>query len=102
MTVNLSESLVAIEAALRNLGRDALMQSLQSGLSADAVRSKLDSAGLLSTPELETLYGWRNGTVSDTAASLDDIHLFPGFYMLSLEDAVTNYRAFATPGQSDD
>jgi len=94
MTDNLSDSLVAIEAALRNLGRDALMQSLQSGLSAVAVRSKLDSAGLLSTPELETLYGWRNGTASDIAASLDDIHLFPGFYLLSLEDAVTNYRAF--------
>jgi len=94
MTDNLSDSLAIIETALRNLGRDALMTSLRSGLSADAVRSKLDSAGLPTTLELETLYGWRNGAASDTAASLDDIHLFPGFYLLSLEDALTNYRAF--------
>lgn len=79
--------------ALSRLGREALLQSLQIGLSADAVRSKLASAGLSCTPELEAVYGWRNGTASDSPASLDDIQLFPGFHLLSLEDAVTNYRA---------
>lgn len=94
MTDDLSESLTVIESALGRLGREALLQSLQSGISPDVVRSKLDSAGLRSTPELEAVYGWRNGTASDSPASLDDIQLFPGFHLLSLEDAVTNYRAF--------
>lgn len=41
------------------------------------------------------MYGWRNGTATAGVAAVDDIHLFPGFYLLSLEDALANYRAFA-------
>lgn len=98
MTDDLSVSLATIESALRRLGREVLLQSLQHGLAAGAVRSTLDLIGLPSTSELESLYGWRNGTASDSdsSASLDDIQLFPGFHLLSLEDAVTNYRAFVT------
>lgn len=29
----------------------------------------------------------RNGTSTDVPASLDDIQMFPGFHLLSLEDA---------------
>ncbi len=94
MIDDLSASLTVIELALSRLDREALLQSLQSGLSAEAVRSKLASADLPCTPELEAIYGWRNGTASDSPASLDDIQLFPGFYLLSLEDSVTNYRTF--------
>lgn len=94
MTDDISASVSVIELALSRLGREALLQSLQGGLSPDAVRSKLASAGLRCTPELEALYGWRNGTASHSPASLDDIQLFPGFHLLSLEDAVSNYRAF--------
>ncbi|HEY0693981.1 MAG TPA: SMI1/KNR4 family protein [Kribbella sp.] len=96
MSDDISVSLATIESALRRLGREALLQSLQSGLPADAVRSALDSTGLPSTSELEEVYAWRNGTASDSPASLDDIQLFPGFHLLSLEDAVTNYRTFVT------
>lgn len=96
MNNDVSVSLATIEAALGRLGREALLQSLQSGLPADAVRSTLDSTGLASTPDLEAVYGWRNGTAPDSPASLDDIQLFPGFHLLSLEDAVTNYREFVT------
>lgn len=91
-----SVSLTTIESALRRLDREALLESLQGGLVADAVKATLDSIGLRSTPELEAMYGWRNGTAADSPASLDDIQLFPGFHLLSLEDAVTNYRAFVT------
>jgi hypothetical protein len=96
MTDDPSGSLATIESALRRLGREVLLQSLQHGLAAGAVRSTLDSIGLPSTPELVAMYGWRNGTASDNPASLDDIQLFPGFHLLSLEDAVTNYRALVT------
>lgn len=95
-TDDLSKSLATIESALRRLRREALLQSLQHGLEAGAVRSTLESVGLSSTPELEAVYGWRNGTAPGSPASLDDVQLFPGFHMLSLEDAVTNYRAFVT------
>lgn len=95
MTDLLSTPLAAIKTALQRLGRQVLLRSLQAGLPAEVVRSSLSAVGLTSSPELELLYGWRNGT-STTGVTLDDIHFFPGFYFLSIEDAITNYRAFVT------
>lgn len=96
MTIDLSASLASIEAALQRLGRKTLLRSLQAGLSAEAVRSSLGAVGLASASELEALYMWRNGTSTASGVILDDIHLFPGFYLLSIEDAITNYSAFVT------
>lgn len=92
---DLPSSLATIESALQRLGRRVLLESLQEGVSAEAVRSSLAAVDLPSSPELETLYGWKNGTSTAGVAAVDDIHLFPGFYLLSLEDALANYRAFA-------
>lgn len=50
--------------------------------------------GLSSAEELEALYGWHDGSEASRASSLDDLHVFPGFYFLSLDDAVANYLAF--------
>ncbi|GAA3520779.1 SMI1/KNR4 family protein [Aeromicrobium panaciterrae] len=88
-----SASLFVIETALEGLGRIALEQSLLPGMAATAVRTSLGDVNLRAPAELVTLYGWRNGT-STTDVALDDIQMFPGFYMLSLEDAIANYRAF--------
>lgn len=96
MTDDVSLPLGAIEKALQRLGRGVLLESLQEGLPAETVRSSLAAVGLTSTPALEALYGWKNGTSTAGVAAVDDIHLFPGFYLLSLEDAVANYRAFAS------
>ncbi len=96
MTKDLSASLASIEAALQRLGRHALLRSLQAGLSAESVRSSLSAVGLVSASELEALYVWRNGTSTAVGLTLDDIHFFPGFYLLSIEDAIANYRAFVT------
>jgi hypothetical protein len=87
-------SLTTIEEALRRLGRRVLLDSLQEGLSAEAVRSSLAEAGLRSCQELETLYGWKNGTSTARVAAADELHLFPGFYLLSLGDAIASHRAF--------
>ncbi|GAA4978817.1 hypothetical protein GCM10023317_01190 [Actinopolymorpha pittospori] len=54
------------------------------------------ATGLTSSAGLESLYGWRNGTSTAGGVTLDDIHIFPGFYLLSIQDAIANYRAFAT------
>jgi len=42
---------------------------------------------------MDALYGWKDGTQT-VGVKLDDIQIFPGFYLLSLEDAIANYRAF--------
>lgn len=96
MTDDLSSTLATIEAALHRLDRQVLLRALQDGLPAEAMRSSLDAAGLAGSGELESLYGWRNGTSTAGVAAVDDIHFFPGFYLLSLEDALANYRAFAS------
>jgi hypothetical protein len=95
---DLSAPLATIETALQRLGRQVLLRSLQPGLPGSAVRSALGGADLALAPstELESLYGWRNGTSTAGVAAVGDVHLFPGFYLLSVEDAIANYRAFVT------
>jgi len=91
--INFTYALSNIEIALRRLNRSILMRALQTGTSVQVLRSSLWDVGLSSTSQLETLYSWKNGTSTD-GVTLDDIHLFPGFYMLSIEDAIKNYSAF--------
>jgi hypothetical protein len=43
----------------------------------------LSQVGLMPTPELTMLYGWRIGTRT-VDVILDDIHIIPGFYLLSV------------------
>jgi len=52
--------------------------------------------------DLETMYSWHDGSEASRASSLDDLHLFPGFYLLSLDDAVANYRAFVGDARWED
>lgn len=89
-------ALVKIETALQQLDRQVLLRSLQPGLSDGEVRVAFGSIDLAVIPEVEALYGWHNGTSTAGVAAIDDIHLFPGFYLLSIEDAIANYRAFVT------
>ncbi len=70
-----------------------MLDRLRPGLKAHRVRPLLREIGLPMTESLEALYGWRDGTTTDGVRSLDEIHLFPGFYFLSLEDAIANYQA---------
>lgn len=95
-TIDLSAVFASIEAALQRLNRQTLMRSLQSGLEVGTVRSSLGTIGLASVAELEALYIWRNGTSTVDSVTLDDIHLFPGFYLLSIQDSVANYKAFVS------
>lgn len=93
MIEGLDSSLRAIEGALRKLGRDTLLRVLQPGASAATVRAALEAAGLSSTDEIETLYGWHNGIVHSDA-TIGQISLWPGQFFSSIEGAVANYRAF--------
>lgn len=93
MTDELADSFDRVDRALAKLGRDKLLSRLGAGRTADDVRRGLDSVGLASSDELEALFGWHDGTEADRAI-LDDIHMFPGFYQLALNDALANYRSF--------
>lgn len=95
MTDELAVQLASIESALRRLDRQVLLRSLRHGSTGDAVRGTLGAAGLAAAVDLETLFGWHDGTLTDGVV-LDDVHIFPGFYFLSLEDASANYRAFVS------
>ena len=43
---------------------------------------------------LRNLYSWKNGTEVRKGSALDDLHLFPGFYFLSMKDALAYYQNF--------
>jgi hypothetical protein len=89
-----SASLARIDGALTRLDRRALLDAMREGLPIESVRSSLGAEGLASSLEIELLYGWRNGTSTVGVDAVDDVHLFPGFYFLTLQDALANYRAF--------
>jgi hypothetical protein len=90
----MKESTAQIQEALARFDRRALLDALRPGISSAQTRSALARQALSSTTDLEDLYAWRDGTDTDTGATLGDLYMFPGFYLLSLEDAVANYRAF--------
>jgi len=58
------------------------------------MRSLLAPYKLPSSGALEALYSWHDGTRTTGCTTVDDLHMFPGFYMLSLEDALADYQAF--------
>ncbi|MFV0462664.1 MAG: hypothetical protein ACK5MP_05635 [Nostocoides sp.] len=90
---DLREALSRVEGGLEGLDRSVLLRELRPGLDRQVVRSQLKQAGLPSSPDVEVLYAWRDGTQT-AGVTLDDIHVFPGFYLLSLDDAIANFRAF--------
>lgn len=90
----LSRELSEIDESLRRLGRQRLIDGLQTGLDRDTVRESLKSIGLVAPDDLCALYGWHNGTRIDVGEVLDDFHIFPGFYFSPLQDALKDYRAF--------
>ena len=88
-----NEAISQIEKHLARLGRNAVFATLRTGLQAEEIAARLQHVGLPSSRGIEALYSWSNGTQT-TGVTLDDIQLFPGFYLLSLDDAIFNYRAF--------
>ena len=90
---DLAIAIAMVERGLQRLDRRVVQESLRPGVSAEAVEEALGGIGLKAPHGLVSLYGWRDGSSTAGTVTVDDIHLFPGFYLLSLEDAVANYRA---------
>jgi len=91
--MGLRESLISIEVILAHLERK-VVQLLRPGRSRGEIESRLAARHLSTIEELLALYEWRDGTDATTGATLDDLHLVPGFYLLSLDDALANHDAF--------
>lgn len=90
----IADSLANIERSLLALGRSACLQMLRPGLAPERVASALADLSLPSSEDVVALYGWRDGADASSASTLDELQLFPGFYMLSLSDAAANHRGF--------
>jgi hypothetical protein len=86
--------LETIRKYLGQLGRHEVVERLQPGLELDQIDTRLANAGLGPSAEVGGLYSWRNGTRVEPGTTLDSVQFFPGFWLLSLDDVVSNYLAF--------
>ncbi len=83
----IAKSLDAIE---RHLARLARPTRLAPGVPRTELASR--RVPFAWTAELRALYRARNGTITPPRAKLGELWLFPGFYLLTLDEAVTAYR----------
>lgn len=90
----LNSSLTQIERGLGLLRRTSVLRLLREPATAPEVRGRLSHFGLEPTSDLLELYSWHDGTDVGKARSLDEAQLFPGFYMLALDDACVNLQSF--------
>jgi hypothetical protein len=77
-----------MEDAYRRLGCHNLLTWLRPGLAPEQVRSVLGAAGLPADPDLEVLYGWRNGVSDDTSSEPGEWRLYPFWRLLPLGEAL--------------
>jgi hypothetical protein len=87
----------ALQGILNHLMRlqRPVVKLLQEGLTAEDIRIQFQDIPLHSADELIELYSWRNGTKSVAGDMLDDLHFFPGFFLMPLDRAIRTYRSFA-------
>jgi len=71
--------------------RRAVVHKLQPGLSPDELAVRESTLPFTLSRELEALYRWRNGTRVEEGDLLGEAYFFPGFYLLSLDEAVQTY-----------
>jgi cell wall assembly regulator SMI1 len=84
-------SLDGIVAHLRRLGR-RVPDLLQPGLDEEQIKAREADVPFAFTRELQALYRWRNGTRALAGDILDELNFFPGFYFMSIEEAIRTFR----------
>ena len=100
MADTIEKHLATIDGALAHHGRAVLLDLLRPGISAGLVRDSLSSVGLHFNHEVESLFGWHDG-VAD-GGTIGEVSLFPGFFLLSLEHALADYRTFISDDRWQD
>lgn len=89
-TPDIPDLLDAIVAHLLLLGRRSPTR-LQPPLTPGELRRWEARFPFAFTREIEAVYSWRNGTIANEGDLLDNLHFFPGFYLLSMEEARQTY-----------
>ena len=74
--------------------RRPVVEKLRPGLQPATVEASLGRLQVALPHELIHLYCWRDGTDVHEGSLLDDLHFFPGYYLMSLEHALTSFELF--------
>src|SRR5260370_37961757 len=84
----------ALDACLAHLTRlrCPVVSLLQPGLSATEVAQIEGTLPFQLTEELRTVYKWRNGTRAEEGDLLERLWFYPGFYLVSLQEACEVYQ----------
>lgn len=75
-----------------------VVKLLQEGLTNNQIEEIISSTNLEFPEDFFELYSSCNGTLVKESDILDDLHFFPGFYFLSLEDAMNDYKILLDSG----
>ncbi|WP_416416140.1 SMI1/KNR4 family protein [Paenarthrobacter aromaticivorans] len=86
MMKSVPESTATIDEQLARLQRPTV-QLLNPGMDGQEIRRRFDANGLQLGRELAALYSWHDGTKVAPGVFLDDAHLIPGFYLMSVDEA---------------
>ena len=96
--MDVGSTLEAIFGQLAKLGRP-VAQRRRRGLAAHQVAERFSAAGLNCHPDVAAAYAISDGTDAFDGDTIGDLSFFPGYYWLSIEDALTTYRALKPDGR---
>lgn len=78
-----------------------LSELLQSGLQAILIDTLIKDLPFSFPEELAELYSWCNGTTLSQEYNLNAHYFLPGYYLLSLQDALHYYLTYSTSDSWD-
>lgn len=91
MNSHIEASIDRIFGHLQQLG-SVIPSRRRAGLSPERIRKAMYDQSLEAPDELIALYAYCDGTSTQEGEILGEIQFFPGFYWLSLDDALETYR----------
>ncbi|MGF6495505.1 hypothetical protein ABIE56_003704 [Luteibacter sp. 621] len=94
MLNSIQECVDRIDSHLRDFHRP-VMSKLLPGIAKEVIQGALVERALVPSSDLAALYACHGGTDVRPGDGLDNVHYFPGFYWLSLEDALLTHLSFA-------
>lgn len=85
--------IAALDASVSQLAHASreVVDKLQPGLSLQEIATWEAKLPFALTRELEALYQWHDGTLVNEGDLLGQAYFFPGYYLLSLEEAVESH-----------
>jgi hypothetical protein len=88
MPTELMAALETLGRALAKVKRSILLARLQPGLEPIATRALLTEQGFSPRSDVEDLFSWHNGTMTEGTVTLNELYLFPWMYFPSLGQAL--------------